>query len=268
MLGAACGRIGFEVDWSDAGASIGDAASGDGVPDSVPDSVPDGGGSLEAMFQSASQSAPCSSGCNTGASHPINHTLVPGCDRLLVVFSGCGEDGLTPSTATYGGVPMTRLGGLVDYGNFSISDELFYMTESQLGAMTDAPHTVTFPPTCYAGIAMQFQGVDQSNPIGELVAVGSEAEWTTRIDVATADTNALIVDGVSAGRSGDRAMSVPASSTAQIERGNVQYNSNSGAGYSVSTRPWQANPTSLTRDLAADSYPFEVHVGAAIHPAP
>ena len=62
--------------------------------------------------------------------------------------------------------------------------------------------------------------------------VGSEAEWTTRIDVATADTNALIVDGVSAGRSGDRAMSVPASSTAQIERGNVQYNSSSGAGYS------------------------------------
>ena len=127
----------------------------------------------------------------TTSAFSFTHGVREGDNRLLVVGAALRSDSEAFTSVAYGGIPLTRIGGITGGGN--ARTELWYLVNPPPGMAVVRLNASA--SRNIAAIAMTFTGVDPTTPIGTPAQIGGSS-ISSSVSV-TSSTDELVVDVVS-----------------------------------------------------------------------
>ena len=154
----------------------------------------------------------------SASSMSFNHSLSTNINRMVVVGVSIEAEGHIgrATSITYGGVAMHAIPNSlasIQPGNFSISSELFYLTDAELPASGSNSIQVSHDGSDISAGALQLNGVNQSNPDAVATqAINSPSSISASITTLTVNT--LLLDVIAGGHPTNQAqLQVGASQT-------------------------------------------------------
>ena len=201
-----------------------------------------------------------------------SHTVGSGLDRILVVGVSLRDGNTSVIGATYGGIPLTRIGFQISSGNQNRT-EMWKLVAPPTGS-ANVVVTLSAAKRIVAG-AVSFFNVDQTNPHGAFVSA-AETSDTAWVKVASA-TGEMVIDTVTT--NGD-AVSLAAGAeetegwnafSGKGDAGNARGGSSTELGESSvvmswelgAAKPWSAGAISL-KPSGAGSFPVGGYDGTGV----
>ena len=170
----------------------------------------------------------------------FSQTVTAGSNQVLLVTMATGHGGVSATSVTYGGVALTKLGGIRQTYDASYT-EMWYLVNPNVGSAT-VSISLNTSATLYAR-AMVLTGVDQSTPFNTAcTATGASTSITCSANTSGAGVVVSLL------------RSSAAYSSMGSEQVSVYGNETPPAYTSVSVKPTTTSTTSMTYTLSSSTH--------------